>query len=301
MADYDKFLSHALSKQAASTPVRSSSGPRSDPALASIDQLLKKEKKHKEKATAQDVPHDYDLNVMSTIVLDKDLPSNPVSTESVLNLVYQTIVTNGIPSMISTEAGHTETLDEFGVDTNVASARAVTAAQRLQKVADDAMGSLESLDSIDLEQTTVQATLLNAEASLVYVRKNLGSIKRKAATEYVDKIKTTAETLERLILKWRIIYPDTSPVKIDNRPIIHKILPPWGRQYQAYTNLGTTGLVVPRPGNTEIGTTKAQVPGVLVWYYHLGPGAIPFNPYLSSLALDYALGIDCLLNARLTA
>lgn len=118
--------------------------------------------------------------------------------------------------MISTEGGHTETLDEFGVDTNVASARAVAAAQRLQKVADDAMGSLESLDSIDLEQTTVQATLLNAEASLVYVRKNLGSIKRKAAMEYVDKIKTTAETLERSILKWRIIYPDTSPVKIDN-------------------------------------------------------------------------------------
>lgn len=95
MADYEKFLNHALSKQAASS-VRSSSGPRSDPALASIDQLLKKEKKRKEKATAQDVPHDYDLNVMSTIVLDKDLPSNPVSTESVLNSVYQMIVTNGV-------------------------------------------------------------------------------------------------------------------------------------------------------------------------------------------------------------
>jgi hypothetical protein len=118
--------------------------------------------------------------------------------------------------MISTEAGHTETLDEFGVDTNIASAKAITTAQRLQKVADNAMGSVESLESIDLEQATVQATLLKAEASLVYVRKNLGSIKREAAMEHVDKIKTTAEALERSILKWRLIYPDTSPVKIDN-------------------------------------------------------------------------------------
>ncbi|KAF9061705.1 hypothetical protein BDP27DRAFT_1428693 [Rhodocollybia butyracea] len=52
-------------------------------------------------------------------------------------------------------------------------------------------------------------------------------------------------------------------------PIFHQILTPWGRQYRAFTDLGITRLVVPRSGSTKVGNTRAQVPGVLVWYYRI--------------------------------
>lgn len=100
--------------------------------------------------------------------------------------------------------------------TNMASAKAVLSANRIQVVLDNVLDTLACLSDGGLEPASVQASLGQAEDSLTYVRKKIGLISRPAATEYVDQPKKSLDTLEQAIFHWRDIYPNTAAVKIDN-------------------------------------------------------------------------------------
>ncbi|KAJ3792180.1 hypothetical protein GGU11DRAFT_693844 [Lentinula aff. detonsa] len=101
-------------------------------------------------------------------------------------------------------------------DINAASVRAVLSAQRLQDVLDKALDSLVRLYAGSLDSLDPQLLLGNAEASLAYVQKSIGSVSRAAATDTIEKAKKSMATLEKTIDQLRKVYPDTTAVKIDN-------------------------------------------------------------------------------------
>lgn len=104
----------------------------------------------------------------------------------------------------------------IGSEVNVASAKAVLNTRHLQDVLNEALESLTTVDINSLEPASVQTLLEKAEASLAHVQKEIGLVQRPAASKDVELARITIRTLAETIQKHRLVYPDTSAVKIDN-------------------------------------------------------------------------------------
>jgi len=85
----EKRHSSLLSGDAPSTQPSSSSQSMLESAeLVSIKHLMRKEKERRPSSNVpEDVPKDYDLNVMSTVMLDRELPTNPQTPDSALDSI----------------------------------------------------------------------------------------------------------------------------------------------------------------------------------------------------------------------
>lgn len=104
----------------------------------------------------------------------------------------------------------------IGSEVNVASARAVLNTRYLQDVLNEALDSLTAVDLDSLEPASAQTLLGKAEASLAHVQKEIGLIQRSASSKDVEFARITIQALAEAIRKCRLVYPDTSAVKIDN-------------------------------------------------------------------------------------
>ncbi|KAJ3990832.1 hypothetical protein F5050DRAFT_1813383 [Lentinula boryana] len=201
-----------------------SSSSRSKPSIKRR-RLEKEGQPSSQTLDAPQVPEDYDLNVMSTVMLDRELPSNPQTPDLALDSVAILLAKQAFTSAFSANPVIPQSMDVPSLvdpkDINAASVRAVLSAQRLQDVLDKALDSLVRLYAGSLDSLDPQLLLGNAEASLAYVQKSIGSVSRTAATDTIEKAKKSMATLEKTIDQLRKVYPDTTAVKIDNSKPLH--------------------------------------------------------------------------------
>lgn len=83
-----KHRSSLLSGDASSIQPSSSSHSALDSAeLASIKRLIMRKEKERQPSSdvLEDIPKEYDLNIMSTVILSRELPSNPQTPDSALD------------------------------------------------------------------------------------------------------------------------------------------------------------------------------------------------------------------------
>lgn len=85
----EKHRSSLLSGDTFNTPPPSSLySTHGSAELASIKHLMRKEKEQRPSSDVSgDTPKDYDLNIMSSVTLDRDLPSNPQTPDSALDSI----------------------------------------------------------------------------------------------------------------------------------------------------------------------------------------------------------------------
>ena len=78
---------------------------------------------------------------------------------------------------------------------------------------------LEELSQIPspVETSTIQRVLSDVENTVQYIREHIQTVKRNEAAKAAGKVKHLLGLLEKSLETWRMQYPDSSPLKIDNR------------------------------------------------------------------------------------
>ncbi|KAJ3990597.1 hypothetical protein F5050DRAFT_1813840 [Lentinula boryana] len=225
MSDYEKFFARALKRAPASsertTPQHSTASDSSNEVQVSIERLLAKKRK-------RNTPEDYDLHLTSSVILDKELPLEPVSPESALDSVSLLLAQQAFAHITPARSVSDGIQKPHRTNYGASAANAVLEASRIQKIVDNALDSfaplnIESAMSTAMS-TAIQSILTEAENSSVHARSSLETISHPTAQEKVQEVYSALTRLDESILRWRVVYPDTAAVKVDNRTRFSRVL-----------------------------------------------------------------------------